>query len=75
MKCPRCAGLMIEAHFYDFEGTVGFFWMKGWKCVNCAYAVDPVMEANRRLVQSLMAANKPVTRMSEDYVNPGKEAA
>ncbi len=72
MKCPRCEGLMTEAHFCDFEGTDGFFWMKGWQCVNCGYAVDPLMEANRRLMQSQVprvAAEKPVSseRSPADY--------
>ena len=77
MKCPRCEGLMTEAHFYDFEKTDGFFWMKGRQCVNCAYAVDPVTEANRRLVQLLVAADQPVSsRISlADSANSVEEAA
>jgi hypothetical protein len=43
---------MHEDHFYDIEGTQGFMWMKGWRCLNCGYAVDPILEANRRLQQS-----------------------
>ena len=49
MKCNRCEGLMAEDQFFDFEGTQGFMWMKGWRCMNCGYAVDPVIEANRHL--------------------------
>ena len=49
MKCKRCQGLMAEDQFFDFEGTQGFMWMKGWRCMNCGHAVDSVREANRRL--------------------------
>lgn len=49
MECRRCQGLMVEDHFLDFEGTQGFMWMKGWRCMNCGHAVDAVGEANRRL--------------------------
>jgi|GEM_PF-2060547 hypothetical protein len=49
MTCSRCHGLMREDHFYDFGGTQGFMWMKGWRCLTCGYAADPIAEANRRL--------------------------
>ena len=49
MHCTRCQGLMMEDQFFDFEGTQGFMWMRGWRCVNCGHAVDPVIEANHRL--------------------------
>jgi hypothetical protein len=49
MECRRCEGLMVEDQFYDFEGTQGFMWMKGWRCMNCGHAADSIEEANRRL--------------------------
>ena len=49
MECRRCQGLMVEDQFFDFEGTQGFMWMKGWRCMNCGHAADPLREANRRL--------------------------
>ena len=49
MECIRCRGLMVEDHFFDLEGTQGFMWMKGWRCMNCGHAEDPLTEANRRL--------------------------
>lgn len=52
MYCMRCCGLMAEDHFFDFGATGAFMWMKGWRCMNCGYAVDPIMEANRRLHES-----------------------
>ena len=29
MTCVLCQGLMREDHFFDFEGTYGFMWMRG----------------------------------------------
>ena len=52
MTCSRCQGLMHEDHFFDLKGTQGLMWMKGWRCLNCGHAVDPVLEANRRLQRS-----------------------
>jgi hypothetical protein len=49
MNCTRCQGVMREEQFFDLEGTQGFMWMRGWRCVNCSYAVDPLIDANRRL--------------------------
>ena len=49
MKCTRCQGLMIEDQLFDFEGTHGFMWMKGWRCMNCGHVMDPLIEANHRL--------------------------
>ena len=49
MNCRRCQGLMMEDQFFDCVGTQGFMWMRGWRCVDCGHAVDPLMEANRRL--------------------------
>ena len=56
MKCKRCGGLMAEDQFFDFEGTQGFMWMKGWRCMNCGYAADPVIEANRHLHDAAVGA-------------------
>lgn len=49
MHCRHCQGVMREEQFFDFEGTQGFMWMRGWRCANCGHAVDPLIEANRRL--------------------------
>ena len=56
MNCRRCQGLMMEDHFLDFEGTHGFMWMRGWRCVNCGHAVDPLIEANHRLQEMTLLA-------------------
>ena len=49
MNCSRCCGLMTKDHFMDFQGTAGFMWMAGWRCLNCGHIQDPVIERNRQL--------------------------
>ena len=56
MNCTRCQGVMREDQFFDLEGTQGFMWMRGWRCVNCSHAVDPLIDANRRLKAVTMRA-------------------
>jgi glutamate-1-semialdehyde aminotransferase len=43
---------MVEDQFFDFEGALGFMWMKGWRCMSCGHAADPVIEANHRLQEA-----------------------
>ncbi len=57
MKCKRCQGLMAEDQLFDFEGSQGFIWMKGWGCMNCGYAADPLIEANRHLHEAHVGAD------------------
>ena len=56
MECIRCRGLMVEDHFFDFERTKDFMWMKGWRCMNCGHAADPLIEANHRLHEATLLA-------------------
>lgn len=49
MTCTRCQSPMREHDFYDLETRHGFMWMKGWRCLLCGFAADPIREANRRL--------------------------
>lgn len=49
MECVQCQGLMVEHDFFNLEGTQGFMWMRGWRCMHCGYAADPLIEVNRRL--------------------------
>ena len=56
MECIRCRGLMVEDHFFDLEGTQGFMWMKGWRCMNCGHAEDPLLAANHRLHAATLLA-------------------
>ena len=59
MECIRCQGLMVEDQFFDFEGTQGFMWMKGWRCMKCGHAADPVIAANRRLHETTVLVRPP----------------
>ena len=40
MRCQQCQGVMRV-------------WMRGWRCRDCGYAIDPLREANRRLHQAI----------------------
>ena len=62
MECRRCHGLMVEDQFFDFEGTHGFMWMKGWRCMNCGYAADPLLQANRHLHEAAVLVGRPGDR-------------
>ena len=52
MECVQCQGLMVEHDFFDLEGTQGFIWMRGWRCLYCGHAANALVEANHRLHQS-----------------------
>jgi hypothetical protein len=54
MYCTRCRGVMAEEQFFDFEGTHEFMWMRGWRCMNCGHAENPLTEADRRLQEALL---------------------
>ena len=47
MNCSRCKGLMVGAHFLDYEGGYGEMWTSSWRCVNCGHVHDSVIEQNR----------------------------
>lgn len=47
MNCSRCHGLMVKEHFLDFEGTYGHMWASGYRCMNCGYVHDPLIEQHR----------------------------
>ncbi len=75
MECIRCRGLMVEDQFLDLEGTQGFMWMKGWRCMNCGHVYDSVIEQNRlaRQEQVLVLSNgEPDYQDDEVYL--GAEA-
>jgi uncharacterized Zn finger protein len=56
MTCIRCQGLMVEDQLFDFEGTHGFMWMKGWRCVNCGRVHDSAIEQHRLAQQEKVVA-------------------
>ncbi len=74
MECRRCQGLMVEDQFFDLEGTQGFMWMKGWRCMNCGHATDPLIEANRRLHDTTVLVRpceEPETENEHVYFEAG----
>lgn len=71
MTCKQCQGVMAEDQFFDFERTQGFMWMKGWRCINCGHAVDPVIEANHRLHEATVlvrSAEEPENETEDVYL-------
>ena len=73
MECTRCQGLMAEDHFIDMEGTQGFMYMKGWRCLNCGHVADPLIEANRRLQEATVLALTQETQYGGEAVHLGVE--
>jgi len=72
MECIRCQGLMVEDQFFDFEGTQGFMWMKGWRCMNCGHAADALKEANRRLLEATVLVQPPEEPEKEQEHRPAE---
>ena len=66
MECRRCQGLMVGEQFFDFQGTQGFMWMKGWRCMHCGHAADSVIEANHRLHDATVFVRPPEELEKED---------
>jgi hypothetical protein len=57
---------MAEDQFFDFQGTHGFMWRKGWRCMDCGYTADSVMEANRRL-QKAAVLKRPYGEPEQEH--------
>ena len=51
MTCQRCKGCMARDHFLDLMESGGEWWPSSWRCINCGYVLDPVLEQNRRKQQ------------------------
>ena len=49
MNCTQCQGVMREKQFFDVDAIPGLMWIRGWRCMDCGHAVNPLLEANRRL--------------------------
>lgn len=45
MHCSRCEGLMVPMWIGDVVCADA---VKGWRCLLCGEATDPVIESNRR---------------------------
>jgi len=53
MNCHRCHGCMVRDHFVDLQESGGEWWTTTWRCINCGYVLDAVLEQNRRKQQSV----------------------
>jgi hypothetical protein len=52
---------MIRDHFVDLLESGGEWWTTTWRCINCGYVLDAVLEQNRRKQHSArMVAAEPV---------------
>jgi hypothetical protein len=67
MKCERCQGLMLEDHFMDMQDWSEGMWITTWRCMNCGYAVDPIIVANRER-HALFVASHVVEKMPDDHL-------
>jgi len=52
MSRTRFQGTMVEDHLIHMEDSSGLTWITAWRCINCGHAVDPVMAANRQLLNT-----------------------
>lgn len=55
MRCRRCNGCMAKDHFVDLMESGGEWWTATWRCINCGYVLDPVLEANRQKQKNIAA--------------------
>ncbi len=68
MKCHRCNGCMAKDHFVDMMESGGEWWTASWRCINCGYVLDPVLEQNRRKQREMaaMAQSSAVACVSQE---------
>jgi len=46
----------------------GEWWTASWRCINCGYVLDPVLEQNRRNQQLvIVAAPAPQAALQEEF--------
>lgn len=67
MTCRRCRGCMIRDHFVDLMESGGEWWTASWRCINCGYVLDPVLEKNRRKQQA-QVVSAPTPGAVQDHV-------
>jgi hypothetical protein len=47
---------MTHDHFVDLMESGGEWWTQSWRCINCGWVLDPVLEQNRLKQQTHLAA-------------------
>jgi len=71
MTCSRCSGLMVEDQFLDLEAAFGEMWTTSWRCMNCGYVHDSVIEQHRLARQEkvlVQASGEPDYQNDEVYL-------
>jgi hypothetical protein len=74
MTCIRCYGLMIADQFLDLAGAYGQMWTTSWRCVNCGYVHDSVIEQNRLARQEkvlVLPSGEPDYQDNEVHLGAG----
>lgn len=74
MNCHRCHGCMVRDHFVDLLESGGEWWTTTWRCINCGYVLDAVLEQNRRKQHSERMAPAAGVVVSQDS-HVGEELA
>lgn len=69
MKCHRCQGCMAVDHMLDLMESGGEWWTTTWRCLNCGYVVDPVLEQNRRKQQAALVTASVAVTVPEDHLS------
>jgi len=70
MNCHRCQGCMVSDHFVDLLESGGEWWTTTWRCINCGYVLDAVLEQNRRKQHSERpVAAAPITVPQDSHRN------
>lgn len=60
MKCKRCGGLTIDVSFLGGTNAIETWAYDGWKCLNCGYVMDPLIQKNKA-AQSPSMSGRNVT--------------
>jgi hypothetical protein len=54
MKCPRCAGLMMQDDFLDLQDEAGQCRFVAWRCLICGEVLDSVILKHRGTIPAPM---------------------
>ena len=74
MTCSRCKGCMVEDFILDMEESFGPMWTKTWRCMNCGFMHDSVLEKNRNTQVAIARPNFSQDPLSTEQVPLGIEA-
>jgi hypothetical protein len=56
MECERCHATMLQESFDDVKADAWLMEFHGWRCPVCGNVLDPVILANRAIVQRAIAS-------------------